>query len=825
MRLSRAIQFSVVAILLIVGLQASAWGEPTENPVSGSASRERFRMDFGWKFSLGHVSDVVRDFDYMGGDPYGNAKTGDLAGPPHRRFDDSGWETVDVPHDWGVAVGVDQEAEPSHGYRKIGRKYPENCIGWYRKRFAIPEEDEGKRLSLEFDGVFRDSRVWLNGHPVWHHESGYTSFGIDITDYVRYGDENTVVVRADASGYELWSYEGAGIYRHVWLVKTQPLHVARWGTCVTSEVSQGEGPHVATLTIKTTLRNDQDTDSPYQLISTIHGPDGRPRMSASTWGSMDSWTTDEITQRTVVENALLWSLESPNMYSVITTVKQGDKVVDTYTTPFGIRTFRFDPDKGFFLNGTPVKLKGVCLHQDHGGVGTAVPDRVQEYRVAKVKEMGANSIRTAHNWVAPEMLDACDRLGILVMDEARMSGSSEELLGQLGSMVRRDRNHPSVFMWCIGNEEHAIQGNETGARILRSMKRIVRSLDPVRPVTLAMNGRWGSVVTEGVDVQGCNYLEIGDIDKLHRDFPKKPIILSESGSTLITRGIYERDEQQGYCQDYDDVFPGWGKSAEEMWKFCAERDWLAGTFVWTGFDYGGEPLPDDWPAINSNLGIMDRACFPKNNFYYYQSWWSDETVLHLFPHWTWPGDEGEEKQVWCNSNCDEVELVVNGKSMGRKAMPRNSRLKWNVPYEPGYIEVRGYNGGTLAATQRVETTGRAAAVRLTPDRARIKADNQDVSMVTLEIVDAQGRLVPVAGNEIELSVKGSGKIIGVCNGDPSCHINENETPYPAFNGLLMVFVQAGTDVGPITLEATSVGLEEAGTIITAEECTPSPSVP
>jgi len=820
---------------MIVGPHAAAWAEQTENPPAQShresASRERLRMDFGWKFTLGRASDRSRGFiypdNYMHGDDEFN--TDNASGSPHPRFDDSGWETVNVPHDWVVGLEFDPRANSGFGNKT------ENSIGWYRKRFVIPEEDEGKRLSLEFDGVFRDSRVWLNGYPVKHNESGFTSFGCDITDYVRYGGDNVLAVRVDTSTHELWSYEGAGIYRHVWLVKTAPLHVARWGTFAAPEVTQEGDAKVATVSIKTTLHNDRQHATSYHLVSSIHAPDGTPVGSASSQGSMEAWTADEVTHVVRLEDPQLWGLESPNLYSLLTTVKQGDKVVDTYRTPFGIRTIRFDADKGFFLNGKPTKLKGVCLHQDHGGVGVAVPDRLQEYRVEKLKEMGVNAIRTAHNWVAPEMLEACDRLGVLVIEEPRTIGSSEDLLEQLGSMIRRDRNHPSIFMWCLGNEEQSIQRNKTtGARIVRTMKGLVRTLGRTRPVMLAMNGAWGSMVTNELDVQGCNYLGNGDIEKLRREFPDKPVIVSDACSTLTTRSIYEADVEQGYFVDYDETATPWGTSAENMWKYVAERDWLAGTFVWTGMDYGGEPFklappggaePRSWPLVNSNFGIMDRACFPKNNYFYYKSWWSDETVLHVYPHWNWPGQEGQEKQVWCNSNCDEVELIVNGTNLGRKEMPRNSRLKWAVPYEPGYIEVRGYSSGKLAATKRVETTGQAAAVRLTPDRANIKADNQDVSMVTVEVVDAQGRLVPAAGNEITLRVKGSGRIIGVCNGDPSCHIKENATTYPVFNGLLMVFVQAARDPGPITLEATSAGLEKANTIITAEESMPRPFLP
>ena len=816
---------TVKLLTVLAGILVASCAVMAEKAVpTNAAGRERLSMDFEWRFSLGHANDMVKDFDYMGGDPYGNAKTGDLAGPPHPNFDDSVWEVVDVPHDWGVSVGFDKDAEPSHGYRKLGRRYPKNSIGWYRKTFEIPATDLGKRLTIEFDGVFRDCQVWLNGHPLWHQQSGYTSFGFDITDYAKYGDKNTLVVRADASGYELWSYEGAGIYRHVWLVKTNPLHVARWGTYVSSDVKLKSGKASAELTIKTTLENEQDENTECELISTIIDPDGRKVKMAKSKKSIGAWESKQIVQKTEVERAKLWSLDSPNLYRMLTTIKQGGKIIDTYETTFGIRTFKFDADKGFYLNGKPMKLKGVCLHQDHGGVGIAIPDRLHEFRINKLKEMGCNSIRLAHNWVASEMLDACDRLGILIMDETRMSGSSDELLEQLETMVRRDRNHPSIIIWSLGNEEHIIQGSEVGRRIFRTMKRVVQKLDPTRPVTLGMNGDWGSVVTEDMDIQGCNYLLCGNITELRQKFPNKPIILSESGSTLTTRGVYDTSAETGHCADYDEVLPEWGHTAESMWKFVAERDWLAGTYVWTGFDYGGEPLPHSWPTVNSNFGIIDRAGFPKDNFYYYQSWWTDKTVLHLSPHWNWPGQEGAKKRVWCNTNCQEVELIINGKSLGRKAVPRNSRARWNVEFQPGFIEARGYNNGKLVAKHRRQTTGKVAAIRLKPDRTKIKAGNQDVSLVTVEVVDDKGRIVPTANNEITLTICNNGRIIGVCNGDPSCHVLENQTTYPVFNGLMMVFVQSGWNTGPITLKAEAKGLEKAQVSIEAEACTPRPFV-
>jgi beta-galactosidase len=450
-------------------------------------------------------------------------------------------------------------------------------------------------------------------------------------------------------------------------------------------------------------------------------------------------------------------------------------------------------------------------------VGVALPDRIQEYRIEKLKEMGCNGYRCAHNPPTPELLDVCDRLGMLVVDEHRMMGSSPEILGQLESLILRDRNHPSVILWSLGNEEHAIQGTDVGARIAVTMKRLVNHLDPTRPVTLAMNGDWGSQVSQVVDVQSCNYIKCGDADKFHADFPDQPMIGSETASTLTTRGVYEDDEKKGYANGFGTTLPPWGASAEVSWRFWASRPFVGGVFVWAGFDYRGEPEPYVWPAVATNFGIMDICGFPKDSYYYYQSWWSDRRVLHIFPHWNWPGREGQDISVWCYSNCDEVELFLNGKSLGRQRMTRDSHLEWQVAYAPGRLEAKGYEGSQQVVTKLVETTGTAAALRLTPDRVEIRADSEDVSMVTVAVVDAEGRVVPTAANEIAFAVSEDARIIGVGNGDPSSHENgaDKAESRRAFNGLCMIVVQSSQAAGEIRLTAESPGLEPANAVIRA----------
>jgi beta-galactosidase len=510
---------------------------------------------------------------------------------------------------------------------------------------------------------------------------------------------------------------------------------------------------------------------------------------------------------------------------VLSTVQDANNgtATDECATTFGIRTIRFDADEGFFLNGKPVKIKGTCNHQDHAGVGSALPDRIQYYRIEKLKEMGVNGYRTSHNPPTPELLDACDQLGMLVMDETRTMSSNPEALSDLERMIRRDRNHPSVILWSLGNEEPE-QGTERGVRIVSTMKRLVRRLDPSRPVTVAMNDEWGRGISAVVDVQGFNYKHGPEIDAFHRKFPKQPTFGSETGSTVSTRGIYTNDKEQGYVSAYDVNHPEWADTAEVWWKIYTERRFLAGGFVWTGFDYRGEPTPYGWPCINSHFGIMDTCGFPKDNYYYYQAWWTEKPVLHLFPHWNWPGKEGQEIDVWCHSNLEKVELFLNGDSMGVQDVPRYEHVAWKVRYKPGTLEARGYRGGQQVLVAKQETAGGAAKILLRPDRQEILADGQDVSLVEVQVLDKEGRLVPVADNEIVFTLSGTGKVIGVGNGDPSSHEPDKAHKRRAFNGRCMVIIQSAREPGEIRLEASSPGLEPATLAIASVKGSPRPAV-
>ena len=797
-------------------------------PVAASV-RERLLLDFGWRFRLGHAWDETRDFDF-GLDQKTFAKAGEnVASAAKLDFDDSDWTAVNLPHDWAVELPFEPSRKPpaneddpraAHGFKPLGREYPDTSIGWYRRVFEIPASDMGRRLSLEFDGVFRDALVMFNGYVVARNGSGYAPFRADVTDFANYGGKNLITVRVDATLGEGWFYEGAGIYRHVWLVKTAPLHVPQWGVCVRS-VPQRTG---ASVTIDTELVNDALLPAACQVVSTVFAPDGRAVASIKTArlavGSRDRRT---VTQHAMVASPALWSIETPNLYHVHTQVLAGGRVVDDAVTVFGIRTIRFDGQRGFFLNGKPVKLNGTCNHQDHAGVGSALPDRLQYFRIERLKAMGSNAYRTSHNPPTPELLDACDRLGMLVVDETRRMSSDEESMADMARMIRRDRNHPCVIAWSIGNEEPQ-QGTERGGRVAFSMRALCKELDPTRPITAAVDNpdAWGIGITPALDVLGCNY-RTPKIPDFHKRDPLKPVMGTETGSTVAARGIYARDESSGYCVAYDTEHPWWASTAEEWMQVAMPAPFIAGGFVWTGFDYRGEPTPfNRWPNVSSQFGIMDTCGFPKDNFYYYRAWWGRDPVLHLFPHWNW--QPGHTVNVWCHSNLDSIELFVNGVSQGVKKVPPYGHVEWDIAFAPGMIEARGYRGGKLVLTDKRETAGAPAQILLKADRAVIGADGEDVTVVTVAIADAQGREVPTADNQVSFRVTGAGALIGVGNGDPRSHESDKAQERAAFNGLCCAIVQSTKQAGAITLEATSSGLEPASVAITAKAVPLRPAV-
>jgi beta-galactosidase len=725
-----------------------------------SAPRERLLLDFGWKFHLGNEWGIAQNL----------AKAGTGSGPASMSYSDASWRMVNLPHDWAIELPFDQRADGAHGFKALGRGFPQNSVAWYRRTFDLPQADAGKRLWLEFDGAFRDCTVFLNGWCVGRHDSGYSSFRYDVTDVANCGGKNVLAIKVDASEFEGWFYEGAGLYRHVWLVKTGPLAIAPDGTFIRSQFRNNTPGGPAKVQIQTLLGNTLPSSADATIQCEIIGPDGKSVASTEAAAKVGPASYLAVEQTLRVANPILWSPESPQLYKLVTTVESGDGIADRTETEFGIRTVAFDVEKGFLLNGQPYLLKGTCNHQDHAGVGAAMPDRLQYFRVAKLKQMGANAYRTSHNAPTPELLEACDRLGMLVMDENRLLGSDPIQMNRLERLIRRDRNHPSVAIWSIANEEFSVQSTPAGKRVAETMQHLIRRLDPTRPITYpAPLGNEFAGINETIEVRGWNYHVGKDMDDYHRAHTNQPNVGTEQGSTVSTRGIYANDRERGYMSAYDDNAPAWAHTAEMWWSYFAERPWLSGGFVWTGFDYRGEPTPYGWPCINSHFGILDTCGFPKDNFWYYLSWWTNKPVLHLLPHWNWPGKEGQEIDVRALSNCQEVELFLNNRSLGKQAMKKNSHLKWKVKYAPGTLAAKGYDNGKVVAETRVETTGPAAAVQLEPDRATLNADAEDISILTVSVRDAQGRIVPVASNAIQFALDGPGKILGVGNGDPSCH--------------------------------------------------------
>ena len=792
--------------------------------------RERLLFDFGWKFAFGNGTDPAKDFgfgntqeDFSKTDNFKIARVG---------YDDSKWRTLNLPHDWAVELPfVWDDTLASHGFKPLGRRYPETSVGWYRREFEIPESDAGRRIAVEFDGAVRDALVFVNGCFVGRNDSAYVPFRFDVTDFLAVGAKNCIVVRVDAGFGDGWFYEGAGIYRHVWLTKTNSLHFAPWESVARVTM---EGQFVG-VELATRVENHTGEVAPATVTWEILGPDGKTVNTADTHEQPvgpccdTRFSDDGFLTSAHIDHPMFWSVDTPNLYTAIATLKSGDTVRDTERITFGVRTAKFDADHGFFLNGQSMKIQGTCNHQDHAGVGAAVPDRVQAFRLAVLKEMGCNAVRTSHNMPTPELVEACDRMGVMMMCETRQMSSSSEGLAQLETMIKRYRNSPSIIIWSIGNEEWRLQTEqaEEGAKIAATMVARCHELDPTRVVGAAVNGNNEQGVSAPLDIVGFNY-EMKFPDNFHKEHPTRPIYGSETASTISQRGCYQTDPLRNSLSAYDVNHTAWSQLAEEWWTFYATREWEAGGFAWTGFDYRGEPTPYGWPSINSNFGIVDMCGFPKDNYFYYKAWWTKEPVLHLFPHWTWEGREGEEIPVWVHSNLDEVELFLNGKSQGRQKVPRLGHVEWKVRYEAGAIEAQGWKDGKLAVTEKRETTGPIASLRLTADRAAIDADGHDVVVLTVDALDSAGRALPTADNMIGFKITGEGALIGVGNGDSNCHESDKEPRRSLYNGLAQVIVQSTKTPGTITIEASTVVRDKtvapATVIVTTKAGSLRPSV-
>jgi beta-galactosidase len=768
---------------------------------------------------------------------------GDVANAQDPSFYDAQWRTLNLPHDWSIEGPFKKDNPATAG----GGALP-GGTGWYRKSFTVPVSDTGRIVTIEFDGVYRNSEVWINGHYLGLRPYGYSSFQYELSPFLKFGDQkNVIAVKVDNSKQpnSRW-YSGSGIYRNVRLVTTNKIHVAHWGTFVTTpEVTEKS----ARVMVTTKIANASGVEQPISIATIVIDEKGT-RVGEGTLESIASKKSGcEIVQEFLIATPTLWSIESPRLYKTVTTIAIGGKECDTYATAFGIRTFAFDREKGFTLNGKSMKIKGVCNHHDLGCLGSAVNLRAIERQLQIMKAMGVNGIRTSHNPPAPELLDLCDRMGFIVLDEAFDMWKTKKTefdyalswdewhRRDLEDMVLRDRNHPSVFMWSIGNEvnEQWPENAALGAPIALELAATVRGLDSTRPVTSACNNPdpKNPLFTSGaLDLTGLNYHH-DEWSQYLTKHPGKPFLGTETTSSLNTRGHYDmpsdsirrwplrwdipfKDGNPDLtCSSYDNCSTPWGTTHEETWKIIKKYDFLSSMFIWTGFDYLGEPTPYDWPARSSYFGIVDLAGFPKDMYYMYQSEWTDKPMLHVVPHWNW--EAGKNVDVWVYSNCEEVELLLNGKSLGTKRKTGNElHLMWKVAFAPGTLKAVGRTGGKEILTSEVATAGPAAKIVLEPDRSAINADGLDLSFVTVKVVDANGVVVPDANTMVTFSLAGNAKIAGVDNGLQTSNEPFQANYRKAFNGLCLAVVQSTTTKGKITLTASSPGLSSTSAVITAE---------
>lgn len=787
----------ILNLLLLLTLNSVFGLSATDSSVM--SGRESLSLNKGWRFYKGDVP-----FPEIKGQgmTYDNAKAGTSWGAAAPSFDDAAWRVVNLPHDWAVENEVNPNANIAQGYRERG-------IGWYRRTFKLAQQDKGKFIELQFDGISTYATFWVNGTVLHRNFCGYTSMYIDITPYAKYGDNiNTIAVRVDANPQEGWWYEGAGIYRNTWLVKRSPLYIITDGVFahpVKTENGKWQIP------VEVTLNNISHKVANADIEVSLYDAAGNLVIAEKQTQTIGVFRTTPAKLTLDANNPTLWDIEHPVLYTVKTVVKQDGAVVDELTTKCGFRTVRFDKDKGFFLNDKNFKIKGVCNHQDHAGVGVAIPDAIWKFRLRKLKEMGVNAYRVAHNPPSKEFLNICDSMGMMVFDENRVFNTSPENTRQMEWLIRRDRNHPSVILWSVFNEE-PMQATENGYEMARRMSDVVKQLDTSRPVTAAMNGGFFSPLNVGyaVDLVGTNY-QIKDYDRFHKEFPNRPFTSSEDGSAFMTRGEFKSDKDKHISSSYDTDAAPWGATHRRAWKEVATRPFMAGCFYWTGFDYRGEPTPFQWPSVSSVFGIMDLCGFPKNAFYIHQAQWiDDKPVLNIAPHWNWPADTiGKPIQVMVMSNADSVLLKLNGKIIGGQKVDRYEMNSWNVAYQPGKLEAFAYTKGKLVAKAQVNTTTEAVQVRLTPDRKCLDGNGTDAIPITVEVVDAKGRAVPTAQHMITFSITGPAEIIGVGNGNPTCHEADKASQRSLFNGLAQVIIQSTEASGEVVLTATTLGLKPA----------------
>ncbi len=767
--------------------------------------RERLRLERGWKFTQTQQSVLPQTRTHS--DLYSYAKAGGARGPASASFQARDWQTVTIPHDWQLLSPFDAAQSYAQGYKARGK-------AWYRVQFQLQKQDASKQICLEFGGIATHAHIYCNGTLVKQSNCGYTAFSADITDFAYFGAKiNTVAVFVDAEEWEGWWYEGAGIYRDVFLVKKNALHIAYHGVYVNPQ-PQENGTWCANLEV--TLENSFAIPQKGFLTCEIFRESEERYAAAPLEISCTAHGKTVVTQKLEVPAPQLWDVETPVLYTSRCTLQQ-ENAQDTEDTVFGFRTIAFLADSGFFLNGKSIKLKGTCNHQDHAGVGVAVPFAVEEYRIRRLKEMGCNAYRPAHGNPSESILNLCDQYGMLVMDENRNFNSSPLGMEQVRDMVLRDRNHPCVVLYSVCNEE-PLRTAPQGRRIAQSIASAIRALDSTRPLLTAMNG--GFMAADGcataLDITGFNYF-LDSLDEFHAKYPNQPVLCSETNSAFATRGTDKTNLQACEFGNFDEEYAPWGASVRKTWQIIQNNDYLAGMFVWTGFDYRGEPSPCEWPSISSHFGIMDTCGFPKDTYYLYQAYWTNTPVLHLVPHWNFDGREGERIRVMTYSNCEEIELFLNGASLGKQKNILAVQCEWHVPYQAGTLCAKGYVCGTQAATDSLQTAAAPAKLVLSCTYGNGTLDADEISAAVIDVcaVDAAGNFVPFANNVVTFEAEGGAEILGVGNGDPNCHEADVAAERSLFHGRCQLVVKSNGRFADTRITARAEGLKTATLSLTA----------
>ena len=783
---------------------------------SQSLNRQLFTQD--WKFHLGNI-----------------------AGAQSADFNDADWRTLNLPHDWSIELPFDSTSPTGTGGGAL-----RGGLGWYRKTFIIPASGKNKKIFIDFDGVYMNSEVFINGHSLGIRPNGYISFRYDLTPYIKFGAKNILTVKVDNSQQpnSRW-YSGSGIYRNVWLTIADPVHIAHWGTYVTTPAVSEKS---ATIKLQTTVANESKEVKNVVVVSSVYDASGKLVKELKSLKKIKANDVLNIDEQLQLNNPVLWSVDNPYLYTIISKVLVNGKTVDEYKTPLGIRSFYFDIDKGFYLNGKQMKIRGVCNHHDLGCLGTAINSTALQRQLRILKEMGCNAIRTSHNPPAPELLALCDQMGFIVMDEAfdmwKIAKNKydyhlywdEWYKKDLEDQIKRDRNHPSVFFWSVGNEimeQWENHGGQSGITILKELCEIVKNLDATRPTTTANNSPESFnllMKANQTDLIGYNYA-LPKWDSVFHDWYRKPFIVTEATSALQTRGSYDmpsdsirrwplkwdeefKDGNKDFtCSAYDNCSTPWGSTHEESLKVMESRPHISGMFVWTGFDYIGEPTPYPWPARSSYFGIIDLAGFPKDAYYLYQSAWTNKPVLHLFPHWNWTAGQMIDVRAYYN-NADEVELFINDKSQGiKKKTGDEMHVMWRVKYEPGIVKAVSRKNGKTVLTKEIKTAGVPYKIILEAEKKTINADGADLSFITAKIVDKDGNFVAVADNPVSFAVEGNATIAATDNGLQTDLTSFQSRERKAWKGLCLAVIKAGKQKGSVIVKATSPGLQTASAVI------------